>query len=456
MKYSLAALAFGLGASARVLRRDDCSFTLSTSGGVTGDVGQLEDGQNRVGGNLPTSQATYTINNGQISSAGKGCILTPPTTQFQCDVGATPTGGFSIGSNGALSHEGSTTFYACPASNEEYNIYTTPVEGQTKCVEIGLTASGCYASQPLTSTQQQTQTAPPQTLTEEKTQTKTAPPQTLTKEETQTQTALPQTFTHVSQTTLPASTIEITRTVESSCPPPSTITETSTVVNAVENTVTVTAVATNPAPPAETKTTAEQETPAPVTKTQTSVAQETSSQAASASATTTGSSQPPSSSSCPNNLNGDYQYPHLIVPVDSSSPNQAGGTQYNGKVTSSISSIFNFDIPSSYTGTCSLIFLFPEQKDLETSSFTSSGDGVIDFKQLSNVASQSTTFANQGAVSQDFGSKTVTPGTSTVVSTFACPAGKAVSYELSAVSGASLEFFQDYNPSPIGLYITTC
>jgi len=121
-----------------------------------------------------------------------------------------------------------------------------------------------------------------------------------------------------------------------------------------------------------------------------------------------------------------------------------------------MSSIFNFDIPTSYTGTCSLVFLFPEQSQLTTSSYTFSGSGEIDFKQLSTVAAQATTYANQGGVEADFGVKTVTPGTSIVVETFSCPAGETVSFELIAKSGTSLTYFQDYNPSPIGLYITTC
>jgi hypothetical protein len=146
----------------------------------------------------------------------------------------------------------------------------------------------------------------------------------------------------------------------------------------------------------------------------------------------------------------------LIVPVSQSYPNKAYGDSYDGEVSPDISTIFNFDIPSSYTGTCSLVFLFPEQSQLETSSYTFSGDGAVDFKQLSWVATSSTTYASQGGVKWDFGVKTVTPGSWTSVATFPCPAGQTVSYELSAVSGTKLWYFQDYNPSPIGLYITEC
>ncbi|KAJ5610649.1 hypothetical protein N7510_007368 [Penicillium lagena] len=164
-----------------------------------------------------------------------------------------------------------------------------------------------------------------------------------------------------------------------------------------------------------------------------------------------------SSGSCPTDLSGDYEFPHLIIPVDSSSPDTAPGTSYNGTVTSSISSLFNFDIPSSDAGkTCSLVFLFPEKQDLETSSYSFSGDGQIDFAQLSSPASSSTSYSNMPSVSQDFGTTTVSPGNSYVISTFSCPAGQTVGYEMKNAGSTDLNFFEDYNPSPLGLYITVC
>ena len=162
-------------------------------------------------------------------------------------------------------------------------------------------------------------------------------------------------------------------------------------------------------------------------------------------------------SSCPANLNGNYEFPHLIIPVDKSKPNYAPGTSYFGEVSSTISSIFNFDIPSSDAGKkCSLVFLFPLQSQLQTSSFTFSGTGGIDFKWLSQAATQATTYNNQPGVKQDLGAKTVSPGHSYVIDTFACPAGQAIAFEMSAVGDTCLRYFQDYNPAPIGLYITTC
>jgi hypothetical protein len=307
----ISALAFTTGTNAIVQRWAPCCFGLSASGAVTGTLGQLDDGQNRVGGGL--APADYCIADGAITDGhGRGCILTPPTSQFQCDVGATPTSGFSVGCDGTVSYNGGTTFWECQTGdNGESNIYLTP--GGTNCGKVTLKASSCF----------------------------------------------------------------------SGCPT------------------------------------------APV--------------------------------GCPANLNGNYEFPHLIIPISSSSPTAAAGTSYFGTVSSTVSTIFNFDIPSSDNGkTCSLIFLFPTQAELSTSSFTFSGNGGIDFSLLSSPATSATDYANAPGVATDYGTTTVAPGNSYTIATFACPAGNKVGFEMKAVGDTSLNYFQDYNPAPIGLYITTC
>lgn len=335
MKYAFAPLALGLSANALVARdySQQC-VQLKASGGASGILGQLDDGQNRIGGGHPTG--CYCLSSGGFTdSNGRGCILTPPTTQFQCDVGAKPTTGFSIGSDGGVTYNGSGKFYACPVNdNGEYNVYTTPAPGQTKCVEISLSSAGACGS---------------------------------------------------------------------SCPSPT------------------------PAPaPAPTPA------PKPMPK-------------------------PMPANTCPADLNGNYQFPHLIVPVNSQHPDTAYGTSYNGKFDSNTCSIFNFDIPSSYSGkTCTLVFLFPSQKDLQTSSYTVSGSGMCSVSMLKSPATQQTTYKNQPAKANDLGSFTFAPGNSYTISSGACAAGQTVSYEICSSGSYSLEYFQDYNPSPIGLYIREC
>ncbi|KAG5988655.1 hypothetical protein E4U43_004675 [Claviceps pusilla] len=165
----------------------------------------------------------------------------------------------------------------------------------------------------------------------------------------------------------------------------------------------------------------------------------------------------PEPKQCPANLQGAYEFPHLIIPVDKYNPDKAMGTSFFGEVTPSISSLFNFDIPGSDHGkTCTLVFLFPEQSQLETSSYSLSGEGKIDFSILDSPVSTSTTWNNKPGKKSVYGTQAVTPGHSYTVATFPCPAGQAISVELDNSGSTNLRYFQDYNPSPIGLYITKC
>ncbi|KAI9933688.1 hypothetical protein MW887_004759 [Aspergillus wentii] len=303
------------GTQALISRTNTCCFHLTAYGGPSGPVGQLSDGQNRIGDNsLPTAQFCISPDASITDGSGRGCILTPPTTQFQCDQGANPTKGFSISPSGMLDFQGSSNFIACDTGqNGGFNIHTTPSDALGQCKTIQLTADACAA-------------------------------------------------------------------------------------------------------PAPTPT----------------------------------STKSPASSSCPTTLSsGNFEFPHLIIPIDSRSPNTALGTQFNGTVTSTISTIFNFDIPQSTSGkTCSLVFLFPSQANLVTSSFRFSGDGKVNFAKLSKAADTSTTFNNVPSVSQDLGDITISPGNSFAVSTFACPAGEAISFEMKNAGTTSLSFFEDFNPSP--------
>lgn len=165
-----------------------------------------------------------------------------------------------------------------------------------------------------------------------------------------------------------------------------------------------------------------------------------------------------SASSCPASLSGTYEYPHLIVPVDKSQPDQQGGTSYNGTISSTISSIFNFDIPATDAGkTCTLVFLLPEQSQLTTSAFSLSGSGGFDVAQLSSPATEQTTYNTVPSVASDLGGpSSVTPGNEYVIASGSCAAGQRISYEVTATGSLDLNYFQDYNPSPIGFYVTVC
>ena len=198
-------------------------------------------------------------------------------------------------------------------------------------------------------------------------------------------------------------------------------------------------------------------TSTPVTLTKTS--KETSAATAPTSAASAPSSSGNSSlPACPTNLNGAYEYPHLIIPIDSTKPSTALGTTYNGTVSSTVSSIFNFDIPASDAGkTCSLTFLLPNASQLDTSNYALSGNGGIQFSLLTSPATAGTTYANAPAVQLNVGSiDNVQPGGAYHISSDNCPADTTVGFQMKATGSLSLNYFEDYNLPGVGLFVTVC
>ncbi|KAI1334507.1 ubiquitin 3 binding protein But2 C-terminal domain-containing protein [Xylariaceae sp. FL0016] len=155
---------------------------------------------------------------------------------------------------------------------------------------------------------------------------------------------------------------------------------------------------------------------------------------------------------------GQFNRPRLIIPVDSSSPDTAAGTSYNGTASPSVSTIFTFDIPASAAGKkCNVWFLFPAKSTLETAGFDFSGSGALNFSLLNGGTTTDTTYSNMPSPVGDLGQYTVAPGNDYLITSYGCPTGSAMSVEMAIVSGGDtrLSFFQDYNPCPLGLFITT-
>ena len=167
---------------------------------------------------------------------------------------------------------------------------------------------------------------------------------------------------------------------------------------------------------------------------------------------TSSSGNEPSSSNCPAALQGNWQFPHLIVPVNSEAPTVAFGMSYNGTVSPAISTVFDFDIPDSYAGlTCSLIFLFPT-----TSSYTFSGQGGLTVTRLSSPATESTTYDTLPSGTTVGGVSLISPGNSYVFTNQPCAAGQSIGYEVSAMGNVYLDYFQNYDQPPIGIYVVAC
>lgn len=441
MKAVYASLGFAFGASAALIPRDQCCFSLTASGGLSGVVGQLSDGQNRIDqtAGLANTAGQYCINNGAITDGnGRGCILTPPTTQFQCDSGATPTSGFSVDSNGELTYNGNTKFVACATGdNGGYNIYTTGPAGQTACVDVTLSTGGkCNAAASASAAAQASASSASVAQA-------SASQASVAQASASQASAASASAAQASSAKASAASASAAQASASAAKESAASASAASASAAQESSAKASAA--SAASESAAKATASAQS-APVT----------SAPAAETTAPTTASSN--SGSTCATSLAGAYQTPHLIVPVNKESPSTAYGTQYNAYISSANSTIFNFDIPASYSGKqCTVLFLFPKQSELETSSFTESGSGGLDFSLLSSAANQQTSYSNAPAISKQLDSiASVAPGNSYVVSTGDCAAGTTESIEVSSTGGYALEYFQDWNPSPIGLFITSC
>ncbi|PQE04815.1 gpi anchored cell wall protein [Rutstroemia sp. NJR-2017a BBW] len=184
------------------------------------------------------------------------------------------------------------------------------------------------------------------------------------------------------------------------------------------------------------------------------------------SATSTTSPRSTSAASCPKNIDsGSFQFPHLIVPTSPQAPDYAFGNSYTAHITSTNTTLFNFDVPSTapYTGTCALVFLFPFASATQSGSYTFTGieeeegeKGGLDFALLSGIATAGTTYKSTPTVATNYGTTEILPGNNYTIATFPCAAGKTVTYSGSSVGGVGLSYFENSAPSAIGLYMVPC
>jgi glucan endo-1,3-beta-D-glucosidase len=152
-------------------------------------------------------------------------------------------------------------------------------------------------------------------------------------------------------------------------------------------------------------------------------------------------------------LSSPHEPPHLIIQIDKTDPNKALGVSYFGHISSSFSTLFNFDVPISYAGkTCAVVFLFPNNEPPWLALYILSGTGGIDIYQLTEPATDNSTYNNVSSGSLVGSVATLTPGYRYVVTTGLCAAGKRVGYKVDATGTLDLEFFEVMIPGQ-GLFI---
>ncbi|KAI8964626.1 ubiquitin 3 binding protein But2 C-terminal domain-containing protein [Daldinia sp. FL1419] len=118
-----------------------CTFSLIAASGHNGSVGQLADGQIRVGSDLTPSLFTW-FGDAFVDLRGRGCWWTPPTLVLQCDSNQQPNHGFVIGCYGGVSYQHQSVFYQCQTGEgDQVNLYLEP--NGAECSTITLRAGSC-------------------------------------------------------------------------------------------------------------------------------------------------------------------------------------------------------------------------------------------------------------------------------------------------------------------------
>ncbi|KAI1763676.1 ubiquitin 3 binding protein But2 C-terminal domain-containing protein [Hypoxylon sp. FL1150] len=164
------------------------------------------------------------------------------------------------------------------------------------------------------------------------------------------------------------------------------------------------------------------------------------------------------SGACPGELSGQWESPQLIVPVHSAHPNTAYGRSTFGEASSTISTVFSFNIPAEDDGkTCTLVFLFPDRHEDVAASSNMTGSGEIEFSRLDGAMGKKTTQNTVSDIVHSYKKVTVARSNAYKIESFACTGGQDVAVELSSVPGSKTElrFLQDSNSDAcaLGLYI---
>lgn len=141
---------------------------------------------------------------------------------------------------------------------------------------------------------------------------------------------------------------------------------------------------------------------------------------------------------------GSKNYPRIITPVSSTNPSKIYGPQYFASIGGGNSTIFTFDYQTA--GTCTLEFKFPSMAQIValqgTTSYTLSGASInATLYQLASVAPENASFQTKPARGAAY-PIVLTPASNTTITSFACPVGTSVSYELVATDSNTLSWFE--------------
>jgi glucan endo-1,3-beta-D-glucosidase len=164
----------------------------------------------------------------------------------------------------------------------------------------------------------------------------------------------------------------------------------------------------------------------------------------------------PTASAPPVGLQGPFEAPNLIVPVDKSDPSKVMGNGYVAQLSPTLSTVFVFDVrPETQGKTCNLALYVPPAfpwPDMSPVKIRSPG-GIIVSSVGQHIASANISASNVVNFGVVGWVPSVQPANQYNLQSLPCAAGQTVAYEMESTGGLIMDFFQMTVP-PLGLFMS--
>lgn len=163
----------------------------------------------------------------------------------------------------------------------------------------------------------------------------------------------------------------------------------------------------------------------------------------------------PIPTNAPSVLRDGTENPHLIVPIDKADPAKVVGNGFTALVSSSISTVFVFDIRPEYQGkTCNLVFYVPPTTPPGgLAPYSIKTPGGINVSRLTNHIATPKLNANSVGSFTPLGTvPSIQPASEYTLGSMPCDGGQRVGFQMDAIGGLTMDFFQMTSP-PLGLFV---
>jgi glucan endo-1,3-beta-D-glucosidase len=143
------------------------------------------------------------------------------------------------------------------------------------------------------------------------------------------------------------------------------------------------------------------------------------------------------------------------VPIDKANPAKVVGNGFTAQLSSTISTVFVFDISPEHQGkTCNLVFYVPQvAASAGPAPFNIKTPGGIIVSRLANDVATLKISANSVGSSTPVGRvPSVQPASQYTIGSAPCDAGQRVGYQVDALGGLTMDFFQMISPL-LGLFV---